>query len=190
MLLDLSRLRGGVDRVDRRIDPGLFESAAGDFKVVSPVSLTGEVRKDGEKVRLQGRLTATLEVACSRCLEALGVPIDLPLDLLFLPATPAAGTAHGRAVAPGKNARDDEDDGEPVSDDDLGVSFYRDDVLDLGEIVREQFYLALPMKPLCREDCRGLCPVCGINRNRETCTCRADWVDPRLEPLKKLRPGS
>ena len=181
MLLDLSRLRGGVERVDRRIEPAAFESAAGDFTVVSPASLSGEVRKDGERIRLQGRLTATLEVACSRCLEPLSVPVDLPLDLLFLPATPAAGTAHGRAVV------DDDDDGEPVADDDLGVSYYKDDVLDLGEIAREQFYLALPMKPLCREDCQGLCPVCGINRNRETCTCQHDWVDPRLEPLKKLR---
>jgi uncharacterized protein len=187
MLLDLSRLRGGIERVDRRIEPAAFDSATGDFKVVSPATLTGEVRKDGQKVRLQGKLTATLEVACSRCLEPLNVPIDLALDLLFLPATPAAGTAHGRAVAHGK---DDEDDGDPVADDDLGVSYYKDDVLDLGDIVREQFYLVLPMKPLCRNDCRGLCPVCGINRNRETCTCRADWVDPRLEPLKNLRPGS
>ena len=53
--------------------------------------------------------------------------------------------------------------------------------------MREQFYLALPMKPLCREDCRGLCPVCGINRNRETCSCQATWVDPRLEALKSFK---
>ena len=51
--------------------------------------------------------------------------------------------------------------------DDLGVSYYKDDTIDLGEVVREQFYLALPMKPLCREECRGLCPVCGMNQNRE-----------------------
>ena len=57
-------------------------------------------------------------------------------------------------------------------------------MIDLGEVMREQFYLALPMKPLCREDCQGLCPVCGINRNRETCTCQAEWVDPRLEAVR------
>jgi len=179
MLLDLSRLRGGVEKVDRRLEPATFE-ANDDFRVVSPALLAGEVRKDGSNARFVGRLVSTLECACSRCLEPFEVPVALDLDLLFLPAAANAGSG----------TNDDEEGGDAVSDDDLGVSFYRDDVLDLGEIVREQFYLALPMKPLCRPDCRGLCPVCGINRNRETCTCRSEWVDPRLEPLKRLRPDS
>ena len=72
-------------------------------------------------------------------------------------------------------------------EEDVGVSFYRDDVIDLGDVIREQFYLALPMKPLCREDCKGLCPVCGVNRNREACSCDTTWVDPRMEPLRRLR---
>jgi uncharacterized protein len=66
------------------------------------------------------------------------------------------------------------------------VTFYKGDAIDLAEVMREQFYLAMPMKPLCKPDCQGLCPVCGGNRNRERCACRADWVDPRMEPLKKL----
>jgi uncharacterized protein len=73
-----------------------------------------------------------------------------------------------------------------VQDADVGVSFYKDDTIDLGEVMREQFFLALPMKPLCRPDCRGLCPVCGKNRNIEQCECREEWTDPRLAPLKKL----
>jgi len=76
-----------------------------------------------------------------------------------------------------------------VEADDLGVAYYKDDQIDLGEVIREQLYLAMPMKPLCREDCLGLCPVCGSNKNRETCECRPQWVDPRLEPLRKLREG-
>ena len=76
-----------------------------------------------------------------------------------------------------------------IEEDDLGVSYYKDETIDLGEVVREQFYLALPMKPLCRETCKGLCPVCGANRNRETCTCETTWVDPRLEALKALKKG-
>ena len=80
------------------------------------------------------------------------------------------------------------DEGEhEVKDDDLNVSFYKDDQIDLGEVMREQFYLALPMKPLCREDCRGLCPVCGVNRNRESCTCQAEWVDPRMDALRRFK---
>ena len=58
--------------------------------------------------------------------------------------------------------------------------------VDLGEMLREQFYLALPMQPLCRPDCQGLCPVCGVDRNLERCECQTEWVDPRLSGLKAL----
>jgi uncharacterized protein len=187
MLLDLGRLRSGAEPLERRLDPEEF-AGSDDFRVTTPVLLSGEVRKDGDQVHIKGRLTATLECACSRCLEPFAVPVTLDLDLLFLPASAAGGTS--RAGKPGAtSAADDDDDegGQPVADDDLGVSFYTDDALDVTGIIREQFYLALPMKPLCRPDCRGLCPECGINRNRETCACRTEWVDPRLEPLKHLR---
>ena len=101
------------------------------------------------------------------------MPIDAPFDVLFLPAEAMGG------------------DGEQeVKDDDLNVSFYKDDVIDLGDVMREQFYLALPMKPLCREDCHGLCVVCGTNLNRETCSCKRVWEDPRLGPLRDLRAKS
>ena len=56
--------------------------------------------------------------------------------------------------------------------------------------MREQFYLALPMKPLCGDDCKGLCPVCGTNLNRGTCDCKRDWEDPRLAALKTLKAKS
>ena len=68
------------------------------------------------------------------------------------------------------------------------VGYYDGDRLDLGEVVREQVLLALPLKPLCREDCRGLCPRCGQNRNLGPCGCPPpeEPGDPRLEPLRKL----
>jgi uncharacterized protein len=169
-VVDVSRLRTGVEHVERRLDPAAFTEPGEDFRVVSPVEFVADVRKDGQKVRATGRVRATLECGCSRCLEPYTIAVDTAFDALFLPA--AANTG----------ATDVE-----VSDDDLGVAFYRDDEIDLGEVVREQFYLAMPMKPLCREDCRGLCPICGINRNREVCSCESTWVDPRLEPLRKLK---
>jgi uncharacterized protein len=171
MLLDLSRFRGGVDRVERRFEPGTLGHPEDDFRVVSPVALEAEVRKDAEKVRLVGRVEGTMELACSRCVEPFEVPVSTSFDLLFLPA--------GAQVS----ANEDRELGE----EDTGVSFYHRDVLDLGEVIREQFYLALPMKPLCREDCAGLCPVCGINKNREACSCESTWVDPRMEPLRRLK---
>jgi uncharacterized protein len=170
MLLDLSRFRGDVDHLDRRYQPDAFRLAGEDFRLTGPAHLVAAVRRDAQKVRLEGRLTATLELPCSRCLEPFEVPVDAALDNVFLPA--AENTGEGE---------------QEVGEGDLGVSFYRDDVIDLGEVMREQFFLALPMKPLCRESCQGLCPVCGVNRNHGTCAGHPEWVDPRLEPLRKLK---
>lgn len=173
MLLDLSRLRGGGGRVDRQDPPEAFDSTGEDFRVVAPVVFGADVRKDQEKVRLIGRLTTELEVPCSRCLEPNRIAVDVPIDLLFLPAGQARAGA-----AP---------DDHQLSDEDVNASFYEDQTIDLGQVMREQFYLALPMKPLCREDCQGLCPVCGINRNTGTCSCQTEWVDPRMDALRRVR---
>ena len=169
LLLDLSRLRGGAERVTRRIDASEFGGGDDQFRVDGPVELDVEVQKDAAKVRLTGHLSATLMTECSRCVEPFAIPVDARVDSLFLPAADNTG------------GPDDE-----VASEQLAVSFYKEDVIDLGEVVRELIYLALPMKPLCQPECRGLCPVCGVNRNRETCACRVEWVDPRLEGLRRL----
>jgi uncharacterized protein len=168
LLFNLSRLRDGVSRLDRRFEPDAF-AAGDDFRIVAPVVLTAEVRKDGPKIGIAGRLQTRLECACSRCLDPVGFDVDAPFDLRFLPA-----------------AEHDASDEHEIPDEDLGVSFYRGDQIDLGDLVTEQSYLLLPMKPLCREDCRGLCPVCGINRNRETCACDPRWKDPRMAALERF----
>jgi len=69
----------------------------------------------------------------------------------------------------------------------MTTAFYENDEIDLAQLMREQFYLSLPMKPLCRADCQGLCVVCGTNLNRAMCDCKREWDDPRLAPLKALQ---
>jgi uncharacterized protein len=83
----------------------------------------------------------------------------------------------------------EENTGEPereVTEDDLTTAFYREGTLDVIDLLREQFQLALPMKPLCAEACRGLCPDCGANLNLARCDCTPKWEDLRLAPLKGL----
>jgi uncharacterized protein len=172
MLLDLSRLRTGAEHIERRFEPGELARTGDDFHAISPINLTVDVRKDGQKIRLAGRVVGAVEIECSRCLEPFTISVDAKVDTLFLPSSANTGEAE-----------------QQVEEDDLGVAYYKDDQIDLGEVIREQLYLAMPMKPLCREDCLGLCPVCGGNKNRETCACQPQWVDPRLEPLRKLREG-
>jgi uncharacterized protein len=74
-----------------------------------------------------------------------------------------------------------------VEEDDLTTAFYENDTIDLGQLILEQLYLALPMKPLCAADCKGLCTVCGANLNITSCSCTSRWDDPRLAALKELQ---
>jgi uncharacterized protein len=193
MRYDLSRFKSGTDHIDRTYEPAAFGAESEDFRITSPVHLTADLTKSGLKFLLKGRLTTTLELACSRCLEAFEIPVDATLDLTFVPAVEpvkpvAESAAPVRAKKTPRHASEDvELDGTEVAEDDLGLSEYSGDEIDLGQMMREQFYLALPMKPLCRPDCKGLCPVCGKNRNRETCSCESTWVDPRFEVLRNLK---
>ncbi len=163
-------MREARERVDRSLDPSAL--AVGDeagFSVGAPVHLAFDIFKDGSQFHLVGRVEATMTLACGRGLEEMALPVDLPFDLLYLP--------HKENVGEGEVE---------VEDDDLTTAYYRDEQIDLGQLVVEQFLLALPMKPLCRESCRGLCPECGTNLNTATCSCVHAWTDPRLEGLKSL----
>jgi uncharacterized protein len=172
MLLDLRGFRGGTEEVARQYTPEAFTLTGEDFRIVAPVKLTARVSKDAQKVRLAGRVQTTLETDCGRCLEPFTVPVDAKLDLMFLP-----DAGDGAVQVAGEKE---------VREEDTGVSFYKDDTIDLGEVMRDEFFLALPMKPLCKDDCKGLCPLCGANWNRDVCACKEEWVDPRLAPLKKF----
>ena len=131
-------------------------------------------RGDEDSVHVRGKLSARLRVQCGRCLEPFEMPVDQDLDLFYLPHRDDA------------RAADEEEEDVELSDRDMVVAFYRGNQLDLGQTVREQLFLALPMKRVCRADCAGLCPTCGVNRNEAKCDCPPEPADPRLAPLKKL----
>jgi uncharacterized protein len=170
LLLDLSQMREARDRVERTFDPSALPEGAEDaFRVAAPVRLAFDIFKDGTQFRLVGQIRSTLALSCGRCLDDIELPVDLPFDLLYLPH--AANAGEGEVE---------------VEDDDLTTAFYSDDQIDLGQLMLEQFFLAAPMKPLCRESCRGLCPECGTNLNTGTCSCEREWMDPRLEALRAL----
>lgn len=180
MKLDISRLRRGAEAVNRQYAPEAFAGLPDDYRVSGATTVTGTVRRDsGTAVVLDVQVVSTLEVPCSRCLEPFAVPVDTRVETRFVPAGDLA-----RVTADTVRSGEIDDD---VVGPDLGLAEYQDETIDLGGVMREQFVLAVPMKPLCSEDCRGLCPVCGMNRNRETCECRLEWVDPRLAALAGLK---
>ncbi len=172
MYLDVSQMRGTRDRIDRSYPPSAFDPEADAYTVVEPVRLTFEIFRDQLRFHLVGRVNGGLELTCGRCLEPYRLDVDAAFDLMYSPDQDNVGEAEVE-----------------VADDDLSTAFYHDQTIDLGGLMREQFLLALPMKPLCRDTCRGLCPVCGTNWNTGSCSCSTQWEDPRLDPLKDLAAG-
>jgi uncharacterized protein len=170
MLLDLSTIRSPREHYEKTYPSEAFAHEQESFTVVVPITLTFDIFKDKGIVRLIGSVKTTLELPCSRCLEAFQWPLDAQFDLRYQPRVQNVG-----------------EDERKIEEDDLSTAFYEDDDIDLGQLMREQCYLSLPMKPLCRAECRGLCPICGANLNRDPCGCVAEWQDPRLAPLKQLR---
>ena len=169
MLLDLNKLQG-PRQIQRTFAPEAFDPPDDDYRVAAPVEVSLVVERSGtDTFRVKGRATTSLEMSCSRCVEPFAVPVDASFDLRYVPAAQNAGEGERE-----------------IDEDDLTTAYYRDGQLDLTDLLREQFQLALPMKPLCAEDCRGLCPECGTNLNRASCGCAPKWEDPRLAPLKGL----
>jgi len=172
MLLDLSKIRTPHVAFDETYAPQQF-AAADDYKVVEPVHLHLDIAKTGERFRLTGRVGTVLELPCSRCLDPFFWPVEGSFDLVYHPQSANVGEGE-----------------QEVGDEDMSTAFYEDQRIDLAQLMREQFYLALPMKPLCGEECRGLCAVCGTNLNRETCGCSREWEDPRMAALKNVKLNS
>ena len=172
MLLDLHEMRGSEDRVDRTCPAGTFTAEASEeYKVVSDVALMLQVRKDGKNYRVTGRLRTRVQISCCRCLDPFEVHREIGVDLMYFPQSANRGEVEAE-----------------IFNKDLSTAFYRDEQIDLADMVREQLQLAVPMKPLCRDECRGLCPVCGTNLNIERCACDTRWRDPRLAALETLLP--
>src|SRR3954462_4200779 len=187
MRYDLRQLArsGGEAHLDRTFQPAQFDASDvkdEEYQVVARVRLVLDVvRKDHDAYRVTGRVETRLRLECGRGLEPFEIPVDSAFELRYVPEiAPAAQAGAGRG----------QDEEIEVAEDDLTTAFYKDETLDLGELMREQFVLALPMKPLCSETCKGLCPECGTNLNKETCDCNPTWTDPRLAALEGLIKGS
>jgi uncharacterized protein len=123
-----------------------------------------------QDIRLKGKLETSLEVACARCLEPVALPVQRSFDLLYRPL----GTDAGHEEL-------------SVTDAEAEIGYYQGGGLLLEDTLREQVLLSVPLKIVCREDCKGLCPHCGKNLNESACTCADQLDDPRWEALKEIR---
>jgi uncharacterized protein len=173
--LNLAKIRTGRDgvekvRFEQAYAPEALREERENFTLIAPVDLAFDISRDKDQFHLVGRVQTKLELPCGRCLEPFTLPVDAAFDLRYHPRTENSGEGERE-----------------VEEDDLTTAFYENEEIDLGQLMHEQLYLSMPMKPLCRDDCRGLCPQCGTNLNRGTCDCPRAWEDPRLAVLKTLK---
>ena len=156
-----------------RIDfgPDVAQSAA--LEASGQAELVEE-RHGGKKVvkdiRVTGRFSTRVEVRCARCLEPVHLPLAATFDLLY---RPAATLERAEDVA--------------ISQADAEISYFHGQGLRLDDVLKEQVLLTVPYRSLCREECQGLCPHCGQNRNTGTCQCEQQKPDPRWSALAGLR---
>ena len=171
LALNLAKIRDAHERFEQVYAPEQVAAEGDTFRIAAPVRLAFDIYKDKDQFHLVGRVQTTLELGCSRCLDPFTWPVDAAFDLRYQPHTQNSGEGERE-----------------IEEDDLTTAFYENETIDLGQLMREQFYLVLPMKPLCGDGCKGLCPTCGINWNKGTCDCANRWEDPRFAALKALKP--
>ena len=176
---------GGLERAWDLTRESVDEMVSGDqagFRAAAPTRLEARFRKAGRRVLLDASAQLELAAPCGRCLQPVKVAVRLEFELTFVP--------EDEYRAPAEDGEDDRGKGE------TGASFepkqvdeetYAGKEIDLDPVVREQLILALPGYPVCRDGCKGLCPVCGTNLNERECGCERKVPDPRWAALEKFK---
>ena len=169
MIIEVNKLVNQTLRIARPIAMGAGRQPAEGVNYAKPVDVDFTVTvKDGE-LKLVGRFSTVLMETCHRCLARFEKRLDQEVDLLFIP----------------RERMPDEIDVE-LADEDMNIASYVDTV-DLAQVIDEQVALALPMKILCSEECRGICPTCGKELNQGKCDCGVERVDERLLVLRDIK---
>jgi uncharacterized protein len=148
------------ERLD--VDTGEGPPAATDIDL--------HVERIDDTVYVRGDVSANVHMVCGRCLDEFDQVIEFPLELAFFPEE------EEEAVEESRELRAEE----------MGAGYYTEDEIDIAEVVAEHLVLNLPIRPLCDENCKGICPQCGANLNEEQCGCEKKNIDPRMEGLKKF----
>lgn len=132
------------------------------------------VKKNRANVTVRGEIATEINLECCRCLEKFKLPIKTDFDYIFFPD-------------PGGYEADLE-----LNYEDLGASYFRDDLIDLDQIIVEQIILQIPVKPLCKDSCKGLCKICGINLNVAECNHQVTTINSPFAKLKdfKIKKGT
>ncbi|HET9179460.1 MAG TPA: DUF177 domain-containing protein [Terriglobia bacterium] len=170
MLISLRELELHRVTVSETYLPGALDFQETKFRQAGPLTVNAEAELAGKEIRVRGHISGALEAACDRCLEKIQIPVEIDFDLPYRPME--------------EIAREEELE---IGEDELKIGYFSGDGVNLAEVVREQALLSVPMKVVCRPDCRGICPACGVNRNARECGCSAQHEDSPFAFLKKIQ---
>jgi uncharacterized protein len=145
--------------ITEQLDDSNIEFCGEKLDIVSPVTVKGSAVNYEGKINVDVEITAQVERTCSRCLESFREEVQANSTYLFM-----------------KEAKDDTED----------YYIYNNEKVDITEMVIGDIAAKLAMKPLCKEDCKGLCSICGKNKNNIDCQCKSAEIDPRMQALSKL----
>ncbi len=172
MFLSIKEMELRKIRFDETFQPGQIDFSGEDLEQSGPLHATGVAEllahSDGE-VRIQGRYTVEMAAECDRCLVRARLPLDAGFDLFYRPMSDIA--------------REEEVE---IDEGEAEIGFYEGGGMELEDILREQVLLALPMQRVCSDVCKGICPVCGKNRNESECGCKTENADDRWGALRDL----
>jgi len=157
-----------AERVDE-LNNGRTGGEYQEFRFPSPVDVRITFYRSGQEILLAGSLQGRFEGCCSRCLEVFDFTVEKKFEIVLAPDSMAM------------------DRKKELNKAEMGLSFYQGAEIDVAPLVREQILLSLPIRPLCTEECRGLCAGCGVNLNSEACRCAPPEVDERLAVFRSLR---
>jgi DUF177 domain-containing protein len=155
-----------------RFEQGVIDFSSENVRQIGDLDWAVSAERAGEEIRITGTLDTNIELMCSRCLEPARLRVTKPFDLFFRERD---------------EAMFDEDDEVELDEKDTRTAFFTGTKLAIGDILREQVLLALPMKALCNVDCKGLCPTCGTNLNSTRCGCPTEGFKPHMDTLLEIK---
>lgn len=172
MFLSIKEMEIRKVRFDETFLPGQIDFADAGVRQGGPLHTEGSAEllanTDGE-VRIRGKIGVEMRSECDRCLGEARFPLESSFDLFYRPMSCIA--------------RDEEVE---IDEGEAEIGFYKGGGMELEDILREQVLLMLPMQRVCQPDCRGICPVCGRNRNEMLCKCRIQPADDRWGALRNI----
>ena len=169
MRIELENLEGSKGDFARVYQPDELNLVDERVSLIAPAAVKGKVRLSGNEVFVHGHIETRAQVECDRCLKAIELPVNADFKLEYISDSDYESTEVAE-----------------LSEDDLLVSVFDGKAIDVDEIVKEQILLTVPTRMLCQEDCKGICPECGTDRNTGECNCVTTDIDPRWAALKNL----